>query len=92
MEVHKIYCDKQSCKKEIKKSSRCKTVISIKKPSNSTCDLREREITINVDLCPECAEKLKGILSEFFNEGCLAWTETGGEEISTEWKPVRSKF
>ena len=38
------------------------------------------------------AEKLKGILSEFFNEGCLAWTETGGEEISTEWKPVRSKF
>ena len=65
MEVHKIYCDRQSCKKEI---------------------------TINVDLCPECAEKLKGILSEFFNEGCLAWTETGGEEISTEWKPVHSKF
>ena len=46
MEVHKIYCDKQSCKKEIKKSSRCKTVISIKKPSNSTCDLREREMSL----------------------------------------------
>ena len=94
MEVHKVYCDRQSCKKEITtKNNRCKAIIGIKKPSNYSCDLREREITINVDLCPECAEKLKGILSEFFNEGCLAWTETGGEEkISTEWKPVHSKF
>ena len=93
MEVHKVYCDRQSCKKEITtKNNRCKAIIGIKKPSNYSGDLREREITINVDLCPECAEKLKGILSEFFNEGCLAWTETGGEEISTEWKPVHSKF
>ena len=92
MEVHKVYCDRQSCKKEITKNNRCKAVIGIKKPSNYSCDLRDREISISVDLCPECAEKLKGILSEFFNEGCLAWTETGGEEISTEWKPVRSKF
>ena len=93
MEVHKVYCDKQSCKKEITtKNNRCKAIIGIKKPSNYSYDLREREIKINVDLCPECAEKLKGILSEFFNEGCLAWTETGGEEISTEWKPVHSKF
>ena len=93
MEVHKVYCDRQSCKKEITtKNNRCKAIIGIKKPSNYSCDLREREITINVDLCPECAEKLKGILSEFFNEGCLAWTETGGEEISIESKPVRSKF
>ena len=68
MEVHKIYCDRQSCKKEITKNNRCKAVIGIKKPSNYSCDLREREITINVDLCPECAEKLKGILSEFFND------------------------
>ena len=93
MEVHKVYCDRQSCKKEITtKNNRCKAIIGIKKPSNYSCDLRDREISISVDLCPECAEKLKGILSEFFNEGCLAWTETGGEEISTEWKPVRSKF
>ena len=92
MEVHKVYCDRQSCKKEITKNNRCKAVIGIKKPSKSLCDLRESEITINVDLCPECAEKLKGILSEFFNEGCRACTETGREEISTEWKPVGSKF
>ena len=93
MEVHKVYCDRQSCKKEITtKNNRCKAIIGIKKPSNYSCDFREREIKINVDLCPERAEKLKGILSEFFNEGCLAWTETGGEEISTEWKPVHSKF
>ena len=93
MEVHKVYCDRQSSKKEITtRNNRCKAIIGIKKPSNYSCDLREREIKINVDLCPECAEKLKGILSEFFNEGCLAWTETGGEEISTEWNPVGSKF
>ena len=93
MEVHKVYCDRQSCKKEITtKNNRCKAIIGIKKPSNYSCDLREREITINVDLCPECAEKLRGILSEFFNEGCLAWNEMGEEEISTEWNPVGSKF
>ena len=93
MEVHKVYCDRQSCKKEITtKNNRCKAIIGIKKPSEFFCDLRENEITINVDLCPECAEKLRGILSEFFNEGCRACTETGREEISTEWKPVGSKF
>ena len=53
MEVHKVYCDRQSCKKEITtKNNRCKAIIGIKKPSNYSCDLREREITINVDLCP----------------------------------------
>ena len=92
MEVHKVYCDKQSCKKEITKNNRCKAVLLLKKPSNYSCDLRDREISISVDLCPDCVEELRGILSEFFNEGCLAWTETGGEEISTEWKLVHSKF
>lgn len=92
MEVHKIYCDKQSCKKEIDRTKRCKAVIGIKKPSNYSCDLREREITINVDLCPECADKLKDILSEFFNEGSASYKCTGEETISTEWNPVRSKF
>lgn len=90
MEVHKVYCDKQSCKKEIKKNDRCKAVLLLKKPSNYSCDLRDREISISVDLCPDCVEELRGILSEFFNEGCLA--EMGKEEISTEWNPIGSKF
>ena len=92
MEVHKVYCDKQSCKKEITKNNRCKAMFLLKKPSNYSCDLRDREISISVDLCPDCVEKLRGILSEFFNEGCLAWNEMGEEEISTEWNPVDSKF
>lgn len=93
MEVHKVYCDRQSCKKEITtKNNRCKAVLLLKKPSNYTCDLRDREISISVDLCPDCTEKLRSILSEFFNEGCLAWNEMGKEEISTEWNPVGSKF
>lgn len=93
MEVHKVYCDRQSCKKEITtRNNRCKAVLLLKKPSNYSCDLRDREISISVDLCPDCVEELKGILSEFFNEGCPTWTETGGEKISTEWKPVGSKF
>lgn len=91
MEVHKVYCDRQSCKKEITKN-RCKAVIEIKKPSNYSCDLREREITINVDLCPNCAETLRGILSKFFNEGYLEWNEMREEKISTEWNPVGGKF
>lgn len=91
MEVHKVYCDRQSCKKEITKN-RCKAVIGIKKPSNYSCDLREREITINVDLCPNCAETLRGILSKFFNEGYLEWNEMREEKISTEWNPVGGKF
>ena len=92
MEVHKVYCDKQSCKKEITKNNRCKAVLLLKKPSNYSCDLRDREISISVDLCPDCVEKLKGILSKFFNEGCLTKNEMGEEEISTEWNPVDSKF
>ena len=93
MEVHKVYCDRQSCKKEItKKNKRCKAVLLLKKPSNYSCDLRDREISISVDLCPDCTEKLRSILSEFFNEGCLAWNEVGEEEISTEWNPVGGKF
>ena len=92
MEVHKFYYDKQSCKKEITKNNRCKAVLLLKKPSNYSCDLRDREISISVDLCPDCVEKLRGILSEFFNEECRAWNEMGKEEISTEWNPVGSKF
>lgn len=93
MEVHKVYCDRQSCKKEITtKNNRCKAVLLLKKPSNYTCDLRDREISISVDLCPDCVEELRGILSKFFNEGCLAWNEMGEEEISTEWNPVGGKF
>lgn len=92
MEVHKVYCDKQSCKKEIKKNDRCKAVLLLKKPSNYSCDLRDREISISVDLCPDCTEKLRSILSEFFNEGCLTWNEMGKEKISTEWNPVGGKF
>ena len=92
MEVYKVYCDKQSCKKEITKNNICKAVLLLKKPSNYSYDLRDREISISVDLCPDCVEELKGILSKFFNEGCLAWNEMGEEEISTEWNPVDSKF
>ena len=91
MEVHRIYCDRQSCRSQLDtyttthENQRCKAIIKI-------YDARKREIALDVDLCFSCAEKLKNILSEFFNDGSNYYKFTGEEKISTEWKPIDSKF
>ena len=82
--VTKYYCDRESCKKELPRNGVIPIRINMKR-SAIYPEIGSRVINVEVDLCNECANKLKNYLNEFFNGGGIMYEQMGEGPIKVEW-------
>lgn len=82
--VVKYYCDRQSCERELPKSGVVSVAINFKRKPVYP-EMGDREININLDLCSDCAEKLREYLEDFFNSGSVMYEQMGEGPIKMNW-------